>query len=378
MEFPRLFRLSLNKSGFVKDFSKSNGFKEVDWAVFFSRHLLDREVIMVSQLMKAVSCIVLIPEMEDRLIWIHDKQGEFSVRKLSELLICAETAIFRFAFDRIGNLKVPPKLKSFLWMVSIDRIPTKEFLGKSGVKFGQLGNGCPWCEREMVSLEHFLFNCNFIAGFWRNILELWEVKWRPFVDFSDFFFFCNNVLYKGVVKSLWLISMSVACWSVWPARNELVFEKRWPKMSNLVFLTKILALMWIRAVYDELKVDEKIWWVCPYKSWSDIKKFGLNGMFWCPPSLGWVKINVCGVEIEDKVGCGGVLRDSDGVARALFSGPFAAKDSLVVEVGAISLALTVFLAMGWKGKCSLIIKVGSIEVFNWVENKLDPLRRLIR
>ncbi|KAG8475106.1 hypothetical protein CXB51_032028 [Gossypium anomalum] len=96
---------------------------------------------------------------------------------------------------------------------------------------------------------------------------------------------------------------------------------------------------------------------------------GLSFRFWCPPCFGGVKFNVCGVESEDEVGCGGVLRNSDGVARALFSGPFAAKDSLATKVGVISIALDVFLAMGWKGKCSLIIKVGSMGVFNWVENK---------
>ncbi|TYH16982.1 hypothetical protein ES288_A05G157000v1 [Gossypium darwinii] len=193
-----------------------------------------------------------------------------------------------------------------------------KFLGSRGVKI------------EIETLEHLLFNCNFIAGFWRNILEWWEVKWRPFVDFSDFFFFCNNVSYKGVVKSLWLISVSAACWSAWLARNELVFERRWPKMSNLVFLTKIQALMWIRAVYDELKVNEKIWWVCPVRSWS-------GGSFWCPPCFGGVKFNI------------------------VFFGPCAARESSAAEVGAVCLALEAFLDMRWKGSCSLTIEVGSSE-----------------
>ncbi|KAK5841267.1 hypothetical protein PVK06_010176 [Gossypium arboreum] len=184
------------------------------------------EVIMVSQLMEAVSCIVLIPEVEDRLIWVHDKQGEFLVRKLSELLICAETAIFRFAFDRIWNLKVPPKVKSFLWM-----------------------------------------------------------------------------------------------------------------------------------------------WVCPVRSWSGGKKFGSGGSFWCPPCFGGVKFNVSGVESEGDVGCGGVLRNSKGVVRAVFSGPCAARESSAAEVGAVCLELEVFIEMGWKGSCSLSIEVGSSNLFCWFENK---------
>ncbi|KAB2015823.1 hypothetical protein ES319_D08G053300v1 [Gossypium barbadense] len=189
---------------------------------------------------------------------------------------------------------MPPRVRNFLWVVSIDRLPTKDFLIRRG------------CYSEPETAVHLFFHCKFIVGFWRKFLN-------------------------GVVKSLWMISVSAACWSMRLVRNELVF---------------IRALMWIRSVHEELKVDEKIY-------------------------LGWVKFNVCSVEIEDEVGCGGVLRDSDGMARALSSGLFAAKDSLTVEVGAISLALDVFLAMGWKGKCSLIIEVGSIEVFNWVENKVE-------
>ncbi|KAH1131303.1 hypothetical protein J1N35_002681 [Gossypium stocksii] len=233
----------------------------------------------------------------------------------------------RYALDKIWNLKVPPKVKSFLWLVSIDRIPTKEFLGKRGVKIGHSGSGCPWCEREQETL----------------------VKWRPFVDFADFFSFCNNVSYKGIVKSLWLISVSAGCWSAWLARNELMFDRRWPKMSSLVFLLKIRALMWVRAVYDELKVNEKIWWVCPIRSWSGGKKSGIRGCFWCPPCFGGVKFNVYGMESEGEVGCGGVLRNSDGVVRAVFLGPSVATESSAMEVGAVCLALEVFQEMGWMG-----------------------------
>ncbi|MBA0669622.1 hypothetical protein Goklo_025209 [Gossypium klotzschianum] len=87
----------------------------------------------------------------------------------------------------------------------------------------------------------------------------------------------------------------------------------------------------------------------------------MGGRFWCPPRHGWVNFNVSGVANEDEVGCGRVLRDSDGVARALFSGPIAAKYSITAEVGAIIIALDVFLAMGWNGKSSLIIEIGSNE-----------------
>ncbi|MBA0812005.1 hypothetical protein Gohar_026003 [Gossypium harknessii] len=72
--------------------------------------------------------------------------------------------------------------------------------------------------------------------------------------------------------------------------------------------------------------------------------------------------NVFGTANEDRSGCGGVLRDKEGVARALFSGSIAANDTDLV-------ALEVFLAMKWKLNDSLFLELGSIVVFNWCANK---------
>ncbi|MBA0781692.1 hypothetical protein Gotri_002589 [Gossypium trilobum] len=162
-----------------------------------------------------------------------------------------------------------------------------------------------------------------------------------------------------------MISVTTTCWSVWLARNELVFDRKWLTMNSLVFHSKMRALIWVRSIQEELRVDERSWWICSFRSWCDLKKIGMGGRFWCPPRHGWVKFNVSGVAI----GCGEVLRDSDGVARALFSGPVATKDSITAEMGAVIIALDVFLAIGWKGKSSLIIESGSNEVFCWFENK---------
>ncbi|KAH1057306.1 hypothetical protein J1N35_035371 [Gossypium stocksii] len=187
---------------------------------------------MLNHLKEVVSSKVLVPEEEDRLMWIHDNKGVFSVKKLTELLIKEGMDDICFTFDKIWKLKVPPRMKSFLWMVSIDRLPTKEFLIRRGVQIWQLESGCPWCGQNLMD------------------------------------------------------------------------------------------------------------------------DFGYSGML-----------------IGVAVGCGGVLRDSDGVARALFSSLVEAKDSISAEMGASIIALDVFSAMGCKGKSSLIIEFGSNEVFYWFKNK---------
>ncbi|KAG8500324.1 hypothetical protein CXB51_004215 [Gossypium anomalum] len=84
---------------------------------------------------------------------------------------------------------------------------------------------------------------------------------------------------------------------------------------------------------------------------------------------GCLKFNVCGIANEDRAGYRGVLRDKEGVARALFSGSVVANDTDLAEIGTVMVALDVFLVMKWKLNDSLFIELGSLVVFYWCANK---------
>ncbi|KAH1115508.1 hypothetical protein J1N35_008886 [Gossypium stocksii] len=133
-----------------------------------------KEKVMINRLVERVSRTVLVPDMEDKICWVHDRSEEFSVRKYSELLILDCGVDSKFAFDRIWKLNVPPRVHSFLWMLAINRIPTKEFLVKRGVNLQNLLISCPWCERVPESASHLFFKCKFIEGFWIKIFNWWE------------------------------------------------------------------------------------------------------------------------------------------------------------------------------------------------------------
>ncbi|KAG8497545.1 hypothetical protein CXB51_008888 [Gossypium anomalum] len=98
-------------------------------------------------------------------------------------------------------------------------------------------------------------------------------------------------------------------------------------MDTLIFHSKMRALLWVRAAAED------------------------------------------GVAFEGESGVGGVMRDEKGIVRALFSGPSVACDAKSAELGAIITAMDVFNDIGWKGSCSLIVEMGSREVFNWILEK---------
>ncbi|MBA0607998.1 hypothetical protein Godav_020250, partial [Gossypium davidsonii] len=115
--------------------------------------------------------------------------------------------------------------------------------------------------------------------------------------------------------------------------------------------------------------SENLWWIYPNRCRIDSIKSKPAALIWHPPLHGCLKFNVCGIANEDRAGCGGVLRDNEGVARALFSGSVTANDTNLAEIGAVMVALDVFLAMEWKLNDSLFIKLGSLVVFYWCANK---------
>ncbi|MBA0798685.1 hypothetical protein Gohar_009251 [Gossypium harknessii] len=268
----------------VVDYSSNNGFSSVNWGEFFTRKLLDREV----------------------------------------------------------KLKVPPRVRSFLWMLTIDRIPTKEFLVKRRVQLQHIPIRCLWCERVPERADHLFFKCKYIEGFWYKFFKWWEVEWKLVEGFAEFYSLCYNMKLSRVRRSLWLLSISTTCSSVWIARNEIIFERNVMIMVALIFQSKMRAILWIRVVYDELM---------------------------CPPPQGCLKFNVCGIANEEVASCGGVPRDIEGVARALFSSPIAANDADSTKTGAVFIALDLFLSMGWKTNGSFIVEIGSKMVYNLCLNK---------
>ncbi|KAH1130478.1 hypothetical protein J1N35_001856 [Gossypium stocksii] len=147
----------------------------------------------------------------------------------------------------------------------------------------------------------------------------------------------------GTYKSLWLIAIVASYWSIWLARNEMVFERKVLLMYMLIFHSKMKILLWVRAAFDECMVQERLWWFCLYKC-----RFSKSGPWgWSYPPKGWLKFNVSSIVSEVALGgSGGVLRDEEEIVRALFSGPSDACYADSAELGEIVTALDVFIEIG--------------------------------
>lgn len=110
-------------------------------------------------------------------------------------------------------------------------------------------------------------------------------------------------------------------WSIWIGRNDLQFNSKQFKVSEVWDLHILRVAWWTKT----------IWYDCPY----DVNQFSTNFCnikvskkitlpkvaFWFPPSLGYLKFNVDGSSQGNPGPCrvGGVLRNHNNEILGYFS-----------------------------------------------------------
>ncbi|KAK8708239.1 hypothetical protein V6N13_059283 [Hibiscus sabdariffa] len=158
IQFPRLLAVG-------RDIVPINEIQNIKWEKIFQCYLLNREHNMVEELKLILQYFRINQPPEDKLTWIHDVAGKFSVNFLSSLLNLVNLEECGSNFEKLLKLKVPSKIRSFAWMLVSDKLPTKEFLLKWGISIPGDMAGCPWCGMTVESSSHLLICCSFVTVF---------------------------------------------------------------------------------------------------------------------------------------------------------------------------------------------------------------------
>ena len=97
---------------------------------------------------------------------------------------------------------------------------------------------------------------------------------------------------KAVVKAM----VMAISWSIWEARNKLIFEGYRPYIDGLISLVwtsihelKYFELNGFYGNQKELQIVKFFQLPCSFKQRMRVKK-----MHWAPPLPGWVKVNMDG------------------------------------------------------------------------------------
>ncbi|KAF7823513.1 reverse transcriptase [Senna tora] len=243
---------------------------------------------------------------EDRFTWLKTRNGSYAVKsryhvyknrvKPSALLKpSCSTVVSRDLWKDIWGLKVPPKVKHFLWRLCNGALSSKENLFKRKCASDPI---CPICGLESETLEHLFMYCDAAKRSWfvsplslkMDLLKVCRVEdWLACV-------FAKNSTLDDWDKAI----LACTCWQIWKSRCSLVFQGE--------------GLVPFQVARRACAMAEEFWLVNNFPlslPGGSVLHLGKEKASWVRPERNMIKINCDGAFSEDsgEAGIGVVARD---------------------------------------------------------------------
>lgn len=200
---------------------------------------------------------------QDHITWALESNGKFSVNSLYQFLSFG--GVQEIHAMEWWSLPIPPKIKVFMWLLSKNKILTKDNLAHKG----WLGNiKCQFCSAD-ETVDHLFLTCTKSRQvlFWLGDLPNFLPDWHTFQDLLDFGFALPLHL-----KTCFLITLGAFAWVIWNSRNTICFQHTpIPTVRSLVsnivqlvsYWTGTLTEMepqmrnaWLPATLDDIPLQE--------------------------------------------------------------------------------------------------------------------------
>ncbi|XP_062113926.1 uncharacterized protein LOC133824926 [Humulus lupulus] len=190
-------------------------------------------------------------------------------------------------------------VKNLLWHAAKGCLPTEAELQSKHVDIDLL---CPVCLYEAETIFHSLVTCSGAQACWHQVeRELLE---------SSRLDFCDWLIWVLQTKSHDCACMGgMVCWSIWKARNEVVWKNRGWKAEGIVVSAKTYFDHWKMAQENSVQ-----WQSTHSGSVSEI-------VHWTKPKHGRIKINVDITLFANRgsFGVGWVVRNDEGLCIDAFN-----------------------------------------------------------
>ena len=235
--FPELYSIARNKNESVAGVMSTRPLN-----VSFRRAIVGK---YLKDWLKVVAEVILVSltNQNDSSVWEAQKNGLFSVNSMYKFIMYRDVIPKN---DMIWKLKVPLKIKIFLWYLRSGVILTKDNLVKRKWK-GSVK--CCFCDSN-ESIQHLFFDCPLARFMWNAVFISFGI--HPPRNVASLL---GNWL-RGVqpkLKTQVFVGVAALCWAVWLCRNDVVFNG-----SNTNFLLQVIfrGTFWARQWSSLLKEED--------------------------------------------------------------------------------------------------------------------------
>jgi hypothetical protein len=245
LKFPRLFSLSSQKDICVGELLNLG---EDRWEFIWRRNLFHWEIERLNLLLGFLANVSLSSD-QDVWGWNLNPEDGFSVKSaydsIMELGDSLNLSVWELKiFSSIWDSPAPAKVVAFSWKLLYDRLSTKDNLHSRGVLQQDSDVSCVWCGLSMESSKHLFLHCRKTIRVWYEICKwLGVVIVMPSDIMTLFYCFCGLVRNKKVKKGFLLVWHTVL-WSLWKARNDVIFNGMSKEPLEVVEEIKVLSWKW--------------------------------------------------------------------------------------------------------------------------------------
>jgi ribonuclease HI len=290
---------------------------------------------------------------EDAPIWKCSRNGSYNVRSayynLMENVIDNNHLKVEGNWKKLWKLKVPNKVKIFLWRVLRGCLPVRARLSSKGV---QCDTKCPCCGEYEENEWHCFVGCMTAQEVWMGT-ECWQEVEKYSTNAMSFVSMILNMLEELDNKNMTVVAMMM--WSLWWRRNQKCWNDNLPTVHATIRRTR-------ENLYD----------------WKQAQRCGTAAVHtnadpellsWRKPPVGSLKCNIdAAVYIEQNIFCiGACLRDEQGQFMKAFAKRFEGQPN-ISEAEAIGL----LEALKWLNTMHtnhVYLETDSMQVVNYLNNK---------
>lgn len=308
--------------------------------------------------------IVADGEVGDEISWASTASGIFSINSAYNLIKGQETNMQEQTWSKIWKLKIPSKMKTFLWIARHDRVMGNAERKRRGLT---VEGDCNICPGKEESTEHILRDCKRAKEVWKAVAGRDRAHRWNHHNLTTWLEHNINEHTRVEENNEWPRTFAITTWWIWKWRNDRVFNTREMDIQS--------KHAWIKEAEDEacraFMREENM------KGTTITQR--MRRLCWKPSTNHRYTINVDGSvkHFTMKAGLGGILRDKNGEWREGFSGKADFGDPTAVEAKAI------VKSMEWaweKGYRDVEFQSDATTVIEWIHTKANlrgPIREII-
>jgi hypothetical protein len=207
-QYPSLYNIARRKSVTVESVLST-----VPLNVSFHRFHNQNNIVLWNDLVSRIMHVRLNAQA-DVFIWNLHQNGQYMVKSLYMALISNGVAHMN---KQLWKLKVPLKIKIFMWYMRKEVVITKDNLARQN--WGG-STQCSFCLRD-VSIQHLFFDCLYARFLWGLVQITFSIS--PPQNIQHLFTGWINQG-RGKLKQQLLVG-TLACWAIWLSRNPIIFDK---------------------------------------------------------------------------------------------------------------------------------------------------------